>query len=45
MKEFESENPNLAETMSSHLIGDLDDFGILEDDYDRFIEKRSQRIP
>lgn len=44
MKEFESENPNLAETMSSHLMGDLDDFGIREDDYDRFIEKRSQRI-
>ena len=44
MKEFEKENPDLSETMKTHLIDDLDDYGIWENDYDRFIEKRSQRI-
>ena len=44
MKEFEEENQDLSETMKSHLIDDLDDYGIWENDYDRFIERRGQRI-
>ena len=44
MKEFEKENPDLSETMKTHLIDDLDDYCIWENDYDRFIERRSQRI-
>ena len=27
--EFERENQNLYETMSTHLIGDLDEFGVM----------------
>ncbi len=41
MLKFKGENPVLSETMKTHLITDLDDFGIWDDDYDRFFEKRA----
>lgn len=44
MKEFNDANPNLDETMKSHLITDLKDFGVWDDDYERFIEKRTHAI-
>ena len=40
MKEFEGNNSNLSETMKSHLISDLEEFGVFEDNYDLFFEKR-----
>ena len=44
MGEFKKNNPHLVETMKTHLIDNLDDYGIWKDDYDSFIDKRSQRI-
>ena len=44
MRKYKSENKNLNETMKSHLIGDLTEFGIWNDDYDEFLDKRSELI-
>ena len=44
MHTFQESNPNLAETMETHLIGDMDAYGIWEDDYERFIERRGERV-
>jgi hypothetical protein len=44
MKEFSKVNPLLQETMKTHLINDLDEFGIWENDYDTFFEKRAEAI-
>lgn len=43
MKQF-SKNERLGDTMETHLIGDLHDFGVLENDYDLFFDKRIERI-
>jgi hypothetical protein len=44
MKEFKTANPSLADAMKSHLIDDLDSFGIFTNDYDAFIKHRAQRV-
>lgn len=44
MKKFIKQNENINETMKTHLIDDLDKFGILENDYDKFFEKRLEMI-
>lgn len=44
LKIFVKDNPNLNETMKTHLIDDLDSWGIWKDDYETFITKRSERI-
>jgi hypothetical protein len=44
MKKFEKENPKLGSSMKSHLIDDLEKFGIWNNDYDTFFEKRAERI-
>ncbi|WP_294200655.1 DUF262 domain-containing protein, partial [uncultured Chryseobacterium sp.] len=44
MKKFIKQNDNIDNTMKTHLIDDLDAFGILENDYDKFFEKRSEMI-
>ena len=44
MRKYKKENPNLSETMKSHLIDDLDEFGIWEDDYETFLNKRAASI-
>ncbi len=44
MKKFEDSNPDLAKTMKTHLIGKLETFGILDDDYETFIRERSKAI-
>lgn len=37
-------NKKLLETLRSHLICDYDDFGIRDDDYDKFLNARAQLI-
>lgn len=44
LNDFMKANPNLDSTMKSHLIDNLDEFGIWQDDYDKFVKARSQRI-
>ncbi|WP_195962592.1 GmrSD restriction endonuclease domain-containing protein [Clostridium tyrobutyricum] len=44
MSQFKNQNKEFDNTMKTHLIGDLDKFGILEDDYDLFIHERSKLI-
>jgi hypothetical protein len=44
MRTFQEGNPKLAETMKTHLIDDMDAYGIWEDDYERFIERRGERV-
>lgn len=43
MKQF-SKNERLGDTMETHLIGDMHDFGVLENNYDLFFDKRLERI-
>ena len=43
MKRFDKQNPNLHKTMRTHLIK-VDNFGIWEDDYERFITQRIKWI-
>lgn len=44
LEEFAKRNPDIEETLKSHLIDNIDDFGISNDDYDTFLEKRSEKI-
>lgn len=44
LDEFAKMNPNIDETLKSHLIDDIKEFGISNDDYDTFLEKRSEKI-
>jgi len=44
MRRFEKQNPNLAEAMKSHLITNLERFGVWEDDYDLFWEERAKAV-
>ncbi len=44
MRQFKKENKALAETMRSHLIDDMDEFGVWQNDYPTFIERRGQRV-
>lgn len=44
MKKFRDRNSNLVETMNSHLISDMEDFGIWSDDYDLFQGQRAAAI-
>lgn len=41
--EFEKANPDIAKALSSHFIG-LESFGIRDDNYDVFFEKRCARL-
>jgi len=43
MRDFKKNNKKLNETMNSHLI-DLDSFGVWNDDYDVFFQKRAELI-
>lgn len=42
--EFKNSNTKLASSLKSHLIGSQKDFGILDDDYEKFIGQRSAAI-
>ena len=44
MEKFQKNNSRLTETMKTHLIGDLEEFGIWDDDYDTFMKKRAEAI-
>lgn len=44
MKEFKATNRAFAETMKSHLIDDLDRFGVWEDDYEKFLRCRAEAV-
>ena len=44
MAKFKRVNPSLDETMKTHLIKDLEKFGIWDDDYDKFFKARLQEI-
>lgn len=44
MEKFKRDNPHLAETMKTHLITDLDEFGVWSDNYDIFFEKRAEVV-
>jgi hypothetical protein len=40
IKEFMKQNPELGEALKSHLIGDIEAFGIANDDYGTFFDMR-----
>jgi hypothetical protein len=44
VSEFKIKNKKLGASLTSHLIGTAKDFGILNDNYETFIAKRSQAI-
>lgn len=44
MQNFAETNDVLSHTMKTHLIYDLDDFGVWTDDYDKFLDRRAKRI-
>lgn len=44
VEEFKTDNSKLRSSLRSHLISGPKDFGIMEDDYEKFIEKRSEAI-
>jgi len=44
MGNFKNRNANLHETMKTHLIDDLFDYGVWDNDYEKFLDKRSEKI-
>ena len=42
MRTYAEENVDLSDAMRTHLIGDLEDFGIWNDDYGQFVAARSE---
>ena len=44
MKKFQQENDELDQTMKTHLIPDLEKFGIWDDDYDTFFKERAKLV-
>ena len=44
MKQFIKNNKDIEKTIKSHLIDNLDDFGVLDNDYETFKSKRSKKI-
>jgi hypothetical protein len=41
---FKKKNSIIEQTLLEHLIGNLQDFGILNDNYEEFIKKRTSLI-
>lgn len=44
IKEFLAQNNKLPTSMKSHLINDINDFGVMDDNYEIFLEKRAEAI-
>lgn len=44
MKKFQKQNTQITESMRSHLILNLEEFGIWENDYEKFMEKRAKAV-
>lgn len=41
---FSKDNKLLADTLQTHLIADMETYGVLSDDYDKFIQYRAKAI-
>jgi len=41
---FQSENEDMSRILKTHLIDDLETFGITNDDFGKFLEKRAEKI-
>ena len=44
IERFAKDNKNMSQTLASHLVLDIDNFGISENDYTQFINQRSVAI-
>lgn len=44
MKKYRKSNENFDSTMKSHLIDSVDDFGIWDNNYETFLEKRGKKV-
>jgi len=44
IEEFSKENVSLRDSLKSHLIGDVNEFGIYKDNYELFFDKRAELI-
>jgi hypothetical protein len=44
MRKFEKGNPEIVKTMKTHLIGDLERFGIRDNDYEKFYQARARLV-
>lgn len=44
MKKFARENSDIKKTMKTHLITNLDSYGIWDDNYETFLKKRGQKV-
>jgi hypothetical protein len=44
IERFAKDNKNMSQTLASHLVLDIDNFGISENDYTKFINRRSVAI-
>ena len=44
MRKFKEENPEIDSTMKTHLIDDLETYGIWNDNYETFIKHRGERV-
>ena len=44
MKKYQKDNPSLTATMKTHLIGDLKTFGVLNNNYGKFIDERAKIV-
>ena len=42
--EFKKQNSDINKSLQSHLIDDLESFGILNDEYELFVDKRAKKI-
>jgi hypothetical protein len=44
MRKFDKQNPDINETMKTHLINNLEKFGIWDNDYSAFLEERAKAV-
>ena len=44
MEAFSKSNSELSDTMKTHLIVNMDEYGIWKNDYERFIAKRGEKV-
>lgn len=44
LEKFKADNPEIAETLKTHLIRDMDSFGLSDNDYGTFISRRATAI-
>jgi hypothetical protein len=44
MKKFTQHNKEIDDTMKTHLINDIEGFGIWDDDYEKFFNHRAKAV-